>query len=131
MEFLFELIVEIFGEALLQIVFGALSEAGLHIVRHPDREPRATSPWLLATGYALLGALLGGLSLLAFPHALIHAPAARLLNLLLGPTASGLTMAILGAWRRRRGQQVLTIDRFAYGFVMGLGMALVRWQFAG
>lgn len=130
LEFVFELLFEIFGEVLLQVVFGSVSEAGLHIVRNPDREPRDTSPWLLVLGYSLLGAILGGLSLIFFPHAFIHHPMARFANLLLSPTASGLSMALLGAWRRRRGQQVLGIDRFAYGFLMGLAMSGVRFAFA-
>jgi len=39
-------------------------------------------------------------------------------------------MAILGAWRARRGQQVLRIDRFAYGYLFALSIALVRFYFA-
>ena len=38
-------------------------------------------------------------------------------------------MATIGAWRIRRGQAVWRIDRFAYGYLFALGLALVRFQF--
>jgi hypothetical protein len=126
-EFLFELIFEIFGEALLQATFAALTEAGLHFGRRPDAQPRQTSTVLLVLGYALLGAIAGGLSLLVFSSPFMHNHAARLANLLLSPIAGGLAMALLGAWRRRRGQQTIQLDRFAYGFLFTLAMALVRF----
>jgi hypothetical protein len=37
----------------------------------------------------------------------------------------------MGAWRARRGQQVLRIDRFAYGYLFALSLGLVRFYFAG
>ena len=40
---------------------------------------------------------------------------------------SGLSMAAIGAWRARRGQNLLRMDRFAYGFFFALTMALVRY----
>lgn len=129
MEFLFELLLEIFGEALLQVVFGSMGEAGQHLLRNPEHEPRERSPWVLGLGYALLGALAGAISLLLLPHGLIRHPIARFANLLLSPLAAGLSAALLGAWRRRRGQQVLGLDRFVYGFAMGLAMAGVRYAF--
>ena len=53
---------------------------------------------------------------------------------LAGPYATlllaGLAMAALGAWRSRRGQATLRIDRFSYGYLFALSMALVRSQFA-
>jgi hypothetical protein len=39
-------------------------------------------------------------------------------------------MAGMGAWRARRGQPVLRIDKFAYGFLFALALALVRYFFA-
>jgi hypothetical protein len=39
-------------------------------------------------------------------------------------------MAAIGAWRARRGEPVLRIDRFAYGYLFALSLALVRFFFA-
>jgi len=35
----------------------------------------------------------------------------------------------IGAWRRRRGQRPVLLDRFAYGYLFALVMALVRLRF--
>jgi hypothetical protein len=50
--------------------------------------------------------------------------------LVLTPLLAGGIMAVLGAWRARRGQTVLRIDRFAYGYLFALGLAVVRFWFA-
>ncbi len=129
MEFIVEMLLELFGELLLQVAMQALTEAGLHAVRRPgEREP--PSPWLLVLGYGLLGLLVAGLSLLLLPRSLLLSPLARLVGLGLTPIASGLAMALLGAWRLRRGQQQLAMDRFAYGYLFALVVALVRFGWA-
>lgn len=121
--FIFELI----GEFLLQVFAEALVELGLHSIAEPFR--REPNPWLAAIGYALFGALLGGLSLLVFPAN--FAPGAwRLVNLAFTPVAAGLTMCLIGRWRARRGEEVLRIDRFAYGYLFALSLGLVRYAFA-
>lgn len=124
--FLIELLVEVFGELLLQLLFEGLAEVGLHLFRQPDGGANP-SAWLRAAGYALLGASAGGLSLWLHPQSFIHSSVGRLGNLLLAPVAMGLAMSIIGAWRRQRGQQTLGIDHFAYGYVFALAMSLVRF----
>lgn len=124
--FLIELLVEIFGELLLQLLFEGLAEIGLHLFRKPngDADPGA---WLRAAGHVLLGLLAGGLSLWLHPQSFIHSTLGRLANLLLAPVAMGLTMSIVGAWRKKHGQQTLGIDHFAYGYAFALAMSLVRF----
>ncbi|MDC9640262.1 hypothetical protein QYG06_18720 [Xanthomonas euvesicatoria] len=39
-------------------------------------------------------------------------------------------MAALGAWRARRGDPVLRIDRFSHGYLFALCFALMRYFFA-
>ena len=87
--------------------------------------------YLLATllGYGLLGALAGGLSLWLFPGLFIASPTAQLANLLISPALAGLAMASVGAWRAKRGQTLLRMDRYAYGFLFAFAMALVRYGF--
>jgi len=124
LEFLFEIL----GEFLLQVLGEALMEVGLHSLAEPFR--RTPNPWLAAVGYALLGAALGGMSLLVFPDYLVATKSLRVANAALSPIAAGLCMAAIGAWRARRGQAVLRIDRFSYGYLFALAFGLVRFWFA-
>lgn len=124
---MWELIFELLGEFLLQLLVEVLVEAGFHAMAEPFQRP--PNPGWAALGYALLGALLGGLSLLVFPSNLVP-DAWRLANLVLTPVAVGGAIALLGAWRARRGQRVLRMDRFAYGYLFALALAGVRFQFA-
>jgi hypothetical protein len=48
----------------------------------------------------------------------------------LTPLLVGGIMVAMGAWRARRGQAVLRIDRFTYGYLFALSLALVRFFFA-
>ena len=130
MEVLFELLFEFFGEVILQVVFEALAEVGIHLRRDAQRDPESRSAWRLVLGYPLLGAILGGLSLLLFPNSLAHAHAARIATFLLAPVAAGLAMVALGAWRARHGQQRNSLDRFVYAYLLALGMAAVRYVWA-
>lgn len=123
MEFLLELL----GELLIQIVVEFLVELGIHSIGERQRKP--LDPWIAAIGYALFGATVGGLSLLVFPHNLMP-EAWRVANIVLTPLAAGLAMMAMGTWRARRGGTRLRIDRFGYGYLFALAMALVRYQFA-
>jgi hypothetical protein len=120
-------LLELLGEFLLQIVVEALAELGLHSLAEPFR--RAPNPWLAALGYLLFGALFGALSLLVFPANFVPGPW-RVFNLVVTPLAAGLLMERIGRWRASRGQDVLRIDRFAYGYLFALALALVRFSFA-
>jgi hypothetical protein len=125
---LLELLFELVFEFLLQIIVEMLFELGLHSTTEPFR--KAPSPWLAAIGYVIFGAVAGGLSVLALPQSLIHGDTMRLLNLAVTPIMAGLAMAALGAWRSKRGQQILRIDRFSYGYLFALSMAIVRFHFS-
>ncbi len=128
MEIIFELLFGFFGELILQIFGELLIELGLHSVANRDR--RVPSPWLAAIGYLLMGALIGALSLLVFPDYLVANKSLRVANTALSPIVAGLSMAAMGKWRAKRGEDVLRIDKFAYGYLFALGFALVRFWFA-
>jgi len=129
MEFIFELLFEIFGELLLQLALELLAELGLRAIGQRDAQP--LHPLTGGAGYALLGAIAGGLSLWWFPQLFIASHAGRIANVIVTPLLSGLAMALLGAWRRRRDQRTVLIDRFAYAFIFAMAMALVRLRFGG
>ena len=122
-----ELVLEVLGEFLLQVVGEAFLELGFHSLAEPFRKP--PNPWPAALGYALFGAIFGGLSLLVFPTNLVPQPW-RLVNLVVTPLAVGGIMVLMGAWRAKRGQPVLRIDRFSYGYLFALSLAFIRFHFA-
>lgn len=123
-----EFLVEVLGEFVFQFVGELLVEFGLQALVAPFR--RDSNPWLAALGYALMGSLLGALSLFLLPSHLTPPGLPRKLNLLLTPLVAGAGMAAVGAWRVRRGQPRLRIDRFLYGFLFAASLAAVRFVFA-
>jgi hypothetical protein len=125
---MFEFLFEILGEFLLQALVEALFELGFHSLAKPFRRP--PNPWLAALGYTIFGAAAGAISLLLFPDHLVPITGWRIINLILTPIAVGLLMAAIGAWRARRGHSLLRIDRFSYGYLFALSLALVRFTFA-
>ena len=122
-----ELILEFVGEFLLQVLGEALAELGLRSLAAPFRRP--PNPWLAAIGYTIFGALFGELSLLVFPNNFVPG-AWRVVNLIVTPLAVGGVMMAVGAWRARRGESLLRIDRFAYGYLFALSLGLIRFFFA-
>lgn len=125
-----EVIFEIFGELLLQVIFESLAQAGVHVVRNPDKLPKAHSLWLIIPGYILFGLIAGGISLWLFPDYLIRGKAAQIGYLVLGPVAAGAAVAAIGYWRSQRGVPRYGIDRFACGYVFALSFALLRFVVA-
>jgi len=123
---MFELILSFVGEFLVQVVVEFLVELGLHSMAETLRRP--ANPWLAAVGYALFGFILGGLSLLVFPDNFVPPPW-RVANLIVTPLILGGLMAVVGAWRARRGETLWRIDKFAYGFLFAFSIALVRFGF--
>lgn len=124
LEFLFEILAEL----LLQLVGEVLVEFGLHTLAAPFR--RDSPPALAAFAYGVFGCIAGGLTLLVFPNHLVVSVPLRWANLVVTPLACGGVMSAMGAWRRRRGDELFRIDRFAYGFLFAVSLALVRFLFA-
>ncbi len=128
MEVIFELIFQVLVEVLLQFAFQILAELGLRSATEPFRVRK--NPVFAVVGYALLGGVAGGVSLLIFPHALVRGVGFHGLSLVLSPLLGGAAMAAVGAWRRGRGESLIKLDSFAYGFIFAFAMALVRFYFA-
>jgi uncharacterized membrane protein len=120
----------VFAEVLLQIVFEALAEVGIHLTRGKVEHAQSRSKWRLMLGYPILGAMAGALSLLVFSHSLANGHGGRLTTLLLAPVFAAASTVAIGRWRARRGQQLVDLDRMAYAYLFALGMAVVRYQWA-
>jgi hypothetical protein len=124
---MFELIFYILGEFLLQVMAETLASIGFGAMGETFR--KQPNPWLAAIGYGLLGAMVGGVSLLVFRTPLISLGAWRLFNLVVTPIAVGMVIAALGAWKIKRGKMVFRIDRFSYGYLFALSFAWVRYHY--
>ena len=74
MGWLFQLV----GEFLLQIASEAIAELIGHSMREPFRRSQPIRPWLAGIGYAIFGAVAGGLSLWLLPDLFIEARWLRL-----------------------------------------------------
>ena len=134
MEALIEIVLELFGEVLLQLFLQVLAEVGIHSwrgLRDPERHHPPANPVLATLGYLLFGTIVGGLSLLVMPDLFIVSTKLRMLNLLVTPFVSGLVMMALGAWRRRRDQPLVRMDKFAYGFTFAFAASAARYIVAG
>jgi hypothetical protein len=127
-EFILEIIVQFLLELLVQVVGQFLFEVGLHALAEPFR--KAPNPLVAAFGYVLLGVILGALTVWLFPAYMVKIPALRWVNLVLTPVLVGCCMWLLGVWRLKHGQCVLRIDRFSYGYLFALSVALVRFVWA-
>ena len=130
MEFIVEallMLLHFIGELLLQMVFELFAEWGLQGLREPFRRPKPMHPFFAGVCYLALGTGCGFVSLWIVPSMLIDFPATRIANLAITPVIAGLAMAAMGAWRRRRGEELIRLDRFAYGYLFALSMALVRF----
>lgn len=123
-----EVIFELLAEFIFQALGEALIELGFHALAEPFRKP--VNPWLAAFGYTLFGAIFGGLSLLIFPMHFISIGSFRIANLILTPVAVGFCMVLMGKWRSRRGDPLFGIDKFAYGYLFALSLALIRYFYA-
>jgi len=118
-QLLLEVLIELFPELLLELVWRSLREV---------LQPRAEKePVLAFLGYALLGAAAGALSLLPFPHAFVHGSKWHGMSLIVSPVLAGVGMSIVGWFRRRRGEPLIRLDTFPYGFSLAFGVALVRF----
>lgn len=132
MEFIFEIIFQVVSEFILQIIAELLVEMGLHSIGQVFRRDR--NPIFAFIGYALLGVIVGFISLLIFPRPLIRSASFRGINLhgiglLISPLLAGLVMSLIGSLRRKRGMSVIRLDSFGYGFIFAFGMSLIRFLF--
>ena len=127
MEALFEFLFEVFGEALLQLVFELLARYGVRLFAMPFRKD--AHPLAAGFGHAALGAVAGGLSLWPMPALFIRSHPLQIASVVLTPLLCAVVMSALGALRRQRGAQMVLLDRFAYSFIFAFAMALVRLRF--
>jgi len=131
MEAVLEIVLQIFGEFLIQLFAEALVDLGFASVGEALKRPLAGRPFLAALGYVILGSLAGALSVWVVPHSLIASPALRLANVFLTPLLVGLCMVGIGSWRVRHGRDKSLLNRFSHGFIFAFSFAIVRYHWTG
>jgi hypothetical protein len=133
MEDLLEAILSGVIELVLEVVFQLLAETltalAVRTFRDAVGEPKSISPILAGTGYLLLGAACGALSLLLWPHPLVHPSRFHGISLIISPVVTGFIMSQIGLMQGRRGKDAIRIESFAYGFTFALGVAAIRLFF--
>lgn len=125
MEFFFEIILQFLGELLLQVLIEGLAELGIHSLSNVFKKPK--NKLLSLIGYCLWGAIAGGLSLLIFSTSFIHSPDLKLANLFITPILIGGCMMVVGKIRTAKGDAIIGLDTFLYGFLFAFSMSLVRY----
>ena len=121
-EILIWLVVEILGQALMEI----LGELGLASIKAAFERPNR-SPVLATLGYLLLGVALGGVSLRIHRDRLFHCHPVPGLSLLVSPLCVGLIMSTWGRYRREQGYPTTNLATFCGGAAFAFGSAVVRF----
>ena len=127
MEILFELILQVFSEALIQGVFEL---GGRGIVGVFQKDSSSVGRKLAIFGYLTMGAIAGGISVWLLPMHLLESPFLQIINLAITPILLGLFFEAIGRWKTKNEKTRYLVDRFSYGFTFALTMGLVRYAFA-
>lgn len=126
-EFILEFLLQGVGELLLEI-FTHRARKHRHAKGLPAREPM--HPVLSALLWIAIGAAIGWLTLIPFPHSFLKDPALRIANLIATPLVLGALMALLGRRRLANREETVPLDRFWTAALFALSMGLVRFFLA-
>ncbi|HEX2712651.1 MAG TPA: hypothetical protein VHM88_10550 [Candidatus Acidoferrales bacterium] len=126
---LLEMFLEVFLEAAVEFAAEFLGAAIWRAVAAEFERSGFKNPGLAWIGYVLLGGVAGALSLLFFPHSLVHPSRVPGLSVIISPILAGLGMWWVGSTVRKWNKKPMQIESFSYGFAFALGMALVRFFF--
>jgi len=126
---LLEILAEIFFEAAFEFVVESLGSLVLRGVAMVFETSEFKNPLQACIGYAFFGGIAGGLSLLFFPHRLVHPSRVPGLSVIISPVLAGLGMSLVGSTLRKRNKKAMQIESFSYGFAFAFGMAIIRFLF--
>ena len=116
-----QLVLEVFGEALLEVGLAGIKEA-------LGRENR--SPVLATIGYFFLGSIVGGISMLVWPQRVFRSGPVPGLSLVISPLAGATAMEAWGRLRRKSGHAITNLATFYGGGAFALALAIVRFVWA-
>ena len=120
-------IAEVIVEFLLEGAFAGLAGILARAFRLFKLRVRRANPVFVTVTFCIVGVSFGFISVLLFPHHLVHPTRLHGISLLISPVLTGLLMAQIGRTARKWGRQPVRIESFGYGFVFALAMGLVRF----
>jgi hypothetical protein len=124
-ELLLQLLLEILGQILFEIVVGL----GWESLKHSLRGERKATPVLAGVGHLLMGLIAGVVSLMVFGRRLTPTSVFPGLSLVAAPIGTGLAMHGLGEFWNQRGRDRPVLFTFRAGAIFAFGMALVRFVY--
>ena len=124
LEFLFQIVIEVIGQVLFEILFGVGSES----LKGATRRQRRSHPVLAGIGHFVMGVIAGAVSLLLFNERLLARSTIPGVSLLLSPLGTGAAMHVLGA-RWEHDDERPRLFSFRAGAIFAFGMALVRFSY--
>ena len=127
MEDLLGFIFELLFEALFELFLGVAVAGAYRALRHFFVIARRGNPIAATVVLIIVGFALGFLSVLVFPHPLVHPSKLHGISLIISPVITGSAMAAIGRGIRRRGRVPVRIESFGYGFAFAFAFALVRF----
>lgn len=116
---MWELLIQIVGEALIELGFYSLAET------FRSRERR--HPVLAGIGSAVIGSLFGLLSLAVLPHRILGVTGVPGASLILVPVANGVLMETFGRWREATSRRRSYFATYWAGAIFAFSVALVRF----
>ncbi|HTM17700.1 MAG TPA: hypothetical protein VL135_12375 [Terracidiphilus sp.] len=126
MEDLLGLIFELLVETLFEIGISVIVAGVYRLLRRFWITARRGNAAFAALVLILIGASLGSLSVLVFPHPVVPASKLHGISLLVSPLITGLAMAAIGDGVRRSGRLPVRIESFSYGFAFAFTFSLIR-----
>jgi len=122
-----ELIAEVAFEAFVEIVLVGLASLLFRAIGKFFKAVSDVNPVATTFALGLLGALVGFLSVVIYPHPLVHPSRYHGVSVVASPLITGFVMSQLGRLLRNRGKNATPIESFGYGFAFAFAMALVRF----
>jgi hypothetical protein len=119
-------ILELLLEAGFEFILGATVAGAYRGFRHLSVTARRGNPIAATAILIIIGLALGLLSVLVFPHPLVHPTRLHGISLIISPVITGLAMAAIGRGVQRRGRVPVEIESFGYGFAFAFAVALIR-----
>ena len=124
-------IAEVLFEAIFEIALEGLASLLIRAIAKFLKTVSDVKPVAATLALAMLGALVGFFSAVAFPHSFVHPSRFHGVSVIASPLITGMVMSQLGRFLRNHGKRVMPIESFSYGFVFAIAMALVRFLMIG
>ncbi len=120
-------IAEVLFEAIFEIACVSLASLLTRGISSFFKTLSDINPAAVTFALGMLGALAGFLSVVAYPHPLVHPSRLHGISVIVSPLITGIVMSQLGRLLRSHGRRVMPIESFGYGFAFAFAMALVRF----